>query len=191
MVAMGVESTAVATGRPDVEHGAETIVVLGAVPEDHRPGATVHRSDLRRSGIDRGSDLESAGDHRAEPDEARALSTNPGNVVHSWRDGQGHTVLLRQTPLAKVAGHGLTVRTVRRVTQLTNRELQSYTSYRYQTNATEYRCSWLRCTVVRRQAVRVIADFRRLNDNRQYGVVTAYCPGAGQVCPNWVNTHIN
>jgi hypothetical protein len=113
-------------------------------------------------------------------------------IVSSWTDIAGRRVVIRQIPYDKVTGrHGLQLRTVRRVIQLVNRVHDGGTAYRYETYAREYRCSIWSCTVLREQLIRVVVDFRILTDGQPFGVVTAYCPGAGDLCPAWVNTAIN
>lgn len=84
--------------------------------------------------------------------------------------------------------HGLDAGTVEKVTQRTNRQHQSQSSYKYETYARRFVCGIWNCTEVERQLVRVAVDFRTSTpDGKQFGVVTAYCPGAGDKCPAWVN----
>ncbi len=117
--------------------------------------------------------------------------SGPGRVVDSWRDGANRIIRLRAVPARKVADHGLTRRTVRRVTQIAPRQHESGTSYKYETYATQWRCGWWSCTKVREQMIRVVVNNRVMNDGRFYGVVTAYCPPIQGQCPSWVNEHIN
>lgn len=98
-----------------------------------------------------------------EPEPSQMLSTGPGSVVGSWQDSAGRTVLLRAVPRNKIYEHNLNVWTTQRVTQLAPRQFEGGTSYKYETYAREYSCSWWSCTVLRQQLVRVVINLRRLD----------------------------
>lgn len=117
-------------------------------------------------------------------------SHNP--VLYSWRDRDGWMIRFRKTAHEKATQkHGLTVRTVKRSTQLGYKTHQSGTAYKYEAYAREYSCSWWRCKKIREQLIRVPVEFRLTYDGKYYGVITAYCPPYTGKCPSWVNTHIN
>jgi hypothetical protein len=120
-------------------------------------------------------------------------SADPYAVAETWSDIAGREVVLRFEALGKANGHNLTSSTVRRVTQLVDRVPDGGSSYRYETVAERVSCSTLPpdCQVLESQLIRVVVDDRPFPDGKPKGVVTAYCPAAGQLCPSWVNEAIN
>lgn len=122
----------------------------------------------------------------------RALAANP--VVASWYDKDGRLINLRSYAQTKIRDkHGLTTETVGRVTQrYALREYEGGSVYRYFADARRVVCSGGGCSTVETVRLKVVVDFRRNpNDNRQQGVVTAYCLTGVDLCPSWVNNSIN
>lgn len=61
-------------------------------------------------------------------------------------------------------------------------------AYEYFGNFTKIECSPIACLpfpMIDTEEVRVVHDFRKLSDDRPFGVVMAYCVGK-EVCPQWV-----
>jgi hypothetical protein len=134
-----------------------------------------------------------AGGSIAVPDPGPPAS-DPVAVVTAWTDIAGREVVLRGQGLEKVNGHNLTIETVRAVTQLVERVPSGGSAYKYETVAEEVTCNTgllPGCEVTNSQLIRVVVEEFMFSDGKPQGVITAYCPGAGQLCPGWVNTAIN
>jgi len=122
------------------------------------------------------------------------------DVIATWSDINKREILLRRAEWEKIRNkHGLTVRTVTRATQVIERqrETPNGTTYRYEAFARQWTCRtfpWPECWVSKEQMVKVVVDFRTdTPDRRQRGVITAYCPQQPRrdLCPSWVNDHLN
>ncbi|MEV7864748.1 hypothetical protein AB0P17_01270 [Streptomyces sp. NPDC088124] len=76
------------------------------------------------------------------------------------------------------------------VTKGPNREHQGGTTYRSHAYAGKYRCTNGRCTLIKQYKVYVAVNEKKLGDNRNRGVITAYCEGVTR-CPAWVSTTLS
>lgn len=120
----------------------------------------------------------------------------PGPVIDTWRDSADRVIRLRQRRMEHfTTKHELSVRTVRRTTQVANRYYDDTSAtgktYLYRAWATKWSCGWWNCTKQAQVMIRVVEEHRVLSDGRFYGIVTGYCEGYYWKCPQWVNNHVN
>ncbi len=114
-------------------------------------------------------------------------------VVASWNTSKG-LVTIRATMYGKISfKHGLTIDTVRRLTQYAESiepDGSSSTAFVFRSKIYKTKCtSWFSCEAVETVQTKTVVDFRIMPDGLPYGVVTSYCENLDKsfLCPSWVN----
>lgn len=121
-----------------------------------------------------------------------AAEANPYEIVNRWQDKDGNNIVLRRKVRDKIANkHGLSVRTVQKVTQYAPRIDEVAETKNYFLPMDHIQCRgfgpFKRCRKVGSQEIKVAVDFK-LNPKYAdpWGVATAYCVGTDGRCPDWI-----
>ena len=121
-----------------------------------------------------------------------AAEANPYEIVNRWQDKDGNNIVLRRKVRDKIANkHGLSVRTVQKVTQYAPRIDKVAETKNYFLPMDHIQCRgfgpFKRCRKVGSQDIKVAVDFKlNAKYNDPWGVATAYCVGTDGRCPDWI-----
>lgn len=185
-----------------------TISVFGELPVTAE--GTVSIADLDRatnglatSEIERGGTPQAVEADSSTPNsfgiDASAVAQATSPIRYSWQDYKNRYTPIRANVLTKIeTKHNVTYKVARATTKYPapgQAGPGGGTSWSYRTPVHEVKCSgwWIfrTCKVVRTVWVKAVVDFRRLSDNRPYGVVTTYCEIGMDRCPDFVKNALN
>ncbi|MGW2767357.1 hypothetical protein [Streptomyces sp. NPDC001275] len=141
---------------------------------------------------------------------ATAAPAGSYDVVAEWKDRDGGDAAMRQGwwngansgfGLAKIdQKHNLSLAAVKATTMYprpgpTGKEQIGPSTYNWRTDVLHVECSgwWIfrTCRVTGIQSVLAGVDYRKLDDGKAFGAVTAFCEGVPGRCPDWVRNSIN
>lgn len=124
----------------------------------------------------------------------RAASNAAYRIVSTWTDNIAKSTVARAGNgttwgLTKVQNkHHVNLNMIQKTTKFprpTGGRVTQGSAIIYVTDAIEWEC-WLgTCKPKRSMAVKVVVENTRMSDNKQKGLITAYCMGV-TVCPQWV-----
>ena len=146
----------------------------------------------------------------AEARTAQAPPPDRNDIVAEWKDKDGWDAVMRQGwwdganagfGMRKIdQKHNLSLDAVKATTMYprpgpTGKENIGGTTWNYRTEVLHVECSgwWIfrTCRVTDVKTVRAGLDYRKLDDNKSFGAVTAFCENVPGRCPDWVRNAIN
>ncbi|PZT69278.1 hypothetical protein DN402_20050 [Streptomyces sp. SW4] len=188
-----------------------SLIDTGAgIPRD----GTFRLGDLTEYGIPRQTTEKlAAGERVGEPAPAATTAAAPDYTIvpgGEWKDRDGWDAVMRQGWWNGANGgfgmtkidqkHNLSLDAVKATTMYprpgpSGKEQIGPSTYNYRTEALRVQCSgwWIfrTCRVTEVMTVRAGIDYRKLDDGKSFGAVTAFCEGVPGRCPDWVRNSIN